>query len=215
MLELDKIKTRHKGQWDMEQLDEEIAFWPATFWVDPGVVTGCAVVWFDPVLLLNRESSMLQSVLAWSAWMESGGENFQTRQLIKTIAMIGGEHLQVGVESFIPRRLDQSKQFLSPVRLRAKLEFAAWSGIKCWDDEKHIISVIDQTPSDAKNVVTDGRLREWGFWTPGPDHTRDATRHALLYLRKLRQAGLGMLNQNHGNNSLWTEYSEQGRNKDV
>lgn len=217
MLEADKIKNKSaRGQWNPEELEEEIAFWPSAFWIDPGVVTGCCVVWFDPIVLLDQQNgSMLKSVLAWSAWMESGGENHQVRQLVKTIADIGGEHLQVGVESFVPRRLDQSKAFLSPVRIRAALEFAAWSGIKGWDGVRRNMSVVSQTPADAKNVVTDGRLREWNFWTPGPDHARDATRHALLYLRKLRAAGSSLLQTNHGSDPDWAEFSTRGRNRDV
>lgn len=205
MLEADKIHWRGHPQWDRENQDDEIGFWPSAFWVDPGVVTGCCVVWYDPVVLLDRSRPMLHSVLAWSAWMESGGENYQTRQHCKTIAEISSEHLTIGVESFVPRRLDQSKAFLSPVRLRAALEFAAWSGIRGVDGEKRIYPVISQTPSDAKNVVTDGRLREWNFWTKGPDHPRDATRHALLFLRKLRQAGWGSLPWD----AAWEEYTPE------
>jgi hypothetical protein len=39
-----------------------------------------------------------------------------------------------------------------------------------------------QTPADAKRLGTDARLKALGWWTPGQDHARDATRHLLLAL---------------------------------
>lgn len=180
-------KWRGARQWDPNDFEEEAVFWPRTFWVDPGVVTGCCVMWFDPVVLLDPARRLMHGLLAWQAWQISGPENNQVKQLCKVISSLGGdEALSVGVESFVIRQMNMGADFLSPVRIRAALEFAAFSGIKDWSGQKRHYSVQTQSPSDAKNVVTDGRLREWQLWTPGPDHARDATRHAMLHLRKLR-----------------------------
>jgi len=46
------------------------------------------------------------------------------------------------------------------------------------------INMILQTPSEAKNFVTDKRLREHGMWFSGAGHDRDAARHYLLWMYK-------------------------------
>lgn len=38
----------------------------------------------------------------------------------------------------------------------------------------------EQSPADAKNFVTDEKLRRIGWYVAGPDHARDALRHVLL-----------------------------------
>ncbi len=43
------------------------------------------------------------------------------------------------------------------------------------------IPVLFQSPSDAKRLATDERLKEIGWWTPGADHANDAARHMFLY----------------------------------
>jgi hypothetical protein len=45
------------------------------------------------------------------------------------------------------------------------------------------VEPIRQMPSE-RIVITDERLRLWGLWTPGPDHPRDALKHALVFLRR-------------------------------
>lgn len=35
---------------------------------------------------------------------------------------------------------------------------------------------------EAKTLITDNKLMEWGLYEKGERHARDATRHALLYL---------------------------------
>lgn len=49
------------------------------------------------------------------------------------------------------------------------------------------VSYSTQTAGDAKGVITDIRLKRWGYWLPHKErHARDAIRHALLYERKNR-----------------------------
>ena len=50
-----------------------------------------------------------------------------------------------------------------------------------------------QTPADAKSFATDEKLRALGWWTPGPDHARDASRHLLLALVRHRALDLTAL----------------------
>jgi len=42
----------------------------------------------------------------------------------------------------------------------------------------------EQTASDAKNFVTNEKIRRLGLWAPGEDHARDAIRHAVLYMTR-------------------------------
>lgn len=60
--------------------------------------------------------------------------------------------------------------------------------IEGWCDERGV-DYIMQTPSAAKTVVTNDRLRAMGGWKRGEQHSRDALRH-LLY----REDKLGIVN---------------------
>jgi len=60
--------------------------------------------------------------------------------------------------------------------------------IEGWCDQSGV-DYIMQTPSAAKTVVTNDRLRAMGGWKRGEQHSRDALRH-LLY----RENMLGIVN---------------------
>ena len=202
--------------WDSEGEDEAV-WWPRTFWVDPGGISGWAVVWFDPVTLSGqsrlvrgakdeREGGSVRSVLAWQCGLVRGPENSQVDELLSIIEKYSGRGLSLGVEEFVPRQLNQSREFLSPVRLRAALEWATHRGIRNLGDRSAKMwrrGWIPQSPADAKTVVTDARLRLWDMFTEGPDHARDATRHALLYLRRLSLGGLAAVERLHGWDPEW------------
>jgi len=81
------------------------------------------------------------------------------------------------LENFSLRNESMDPSLLAPVRVNSifmdrlmmnESELRAWF----------------QSPSDAKNSVTDDRLRRWGFWSIGSAHERDAARHAILFLRR-------------------------------
>jgi hypothetical protein len=48
--------------------------------------------------------------------------------------------------------------------------------------EKWGVSLFEQTPSQAKNLWTDDKLKTLGLWIPGKPHAMDATRHLLYHL---------------------------------
>lgn len=48
------------------------------------------------------------------------------------------------------------------------------------------VEMVLQTPSEAKNFITDKRLREFNMWFKGEGHDRDAARHFLLWYFKNR-----------------------------
>lgn len=47
------------------------------------------------------------------------------------------------------------------------------------------VPFMEQTPSDAKNVWTDEKLRDRGLWLRGR-HERDALRHAMLFFQRVK-----------------------------
>lgn len=95
----------------------------------------------------------------------------------------------VACEDFIVRRMDSSRDFLSPVRITAALKLAIANESK-WlrqDKEGHELYFTLQSPSEAKTVCKDGRMDKWGYEirTQQDRHSRDADRHAVLLLRRL------------------------------
>jgi hypothetical protein len=189
-----------EDRWDKDALDE-VVFWPRTMWIDPGVVSGVAVVWFDPKAVLARKP-ISKCVLAWWCGELRGDERVQIARFHAMALSLGhgdpdwSPGLVVGAESFDVRRLDRSAAFLSPVRIAHTLDFLFWrrETVMQW-----------QTPSDAKVTMTDARLKVWNMYTKGPDHQRDATRHCLLWLRKLSGGGVENFTKTHGDAEEWWE----------
>lgn len=189
------LRGRGRG-WDEECIDEAL-WWPRVLWFDPGKVTGWCVVWFDPGVILDRSVPLQSGLLAWKAGFLAGPENVQARVMRQMVKVIGGPGLCVGAESFVIRQMNMSHEFLSPVRLNARLEFLLDDGVQEQDGEKRRRFLHFQTPADAKSTLTDGRLRALRMYTPGPEHARDATRHAVLHVRKMRVAGREVLENRH------------------
>lgn len=87
----------------------------------------------------------------------------------------------LSVEDFILRTRDSSRHTISPVRMTAILE---------WELRGTGIQIVKNSAAEAKTTVTDARLTGWGLldWCTrgygGREHAKDATRHALLTVRK-------------------------------
>jgi hypothetical protein len=87
------------------------------------------------------------------------------------------------MESFTLRMLDMDPALLAPVRVGAVF-------MDRLEQSESPTRVFFQSPGDAKQVVTDDRLKRWGFYDEhsGP-HARDADRHNILMLRKFAESG--------------------------
>lgn len=188
-------------RWDSGS-EDEMQFWPRVLWMDPGVLSGVAAVWFDPHALFIKQQPLPRCILAWWESYVGGPENDQIDKFLDLARQMGDgpstPGLVLGVESFVMQQFNQSKEFLAPVRLRAKLEYA----VPLWSPGRVVVS---QSPSDALTTITDDRLKLWNMYTPGPDHIRDATRHCLLWIRKIRVAGLSGFRKWHGWDRAWAE----------
>ena len=186
----------NEGRWDPNK-EDEILWWPRVLWIDPGGVSGVAVVWFDPKALLVEGAKTAKVVLAYSEAFLHGPENGrlgQVDQYLRMRELLDQETgLATGCESFVPRRLDYSPDFLSPARIRAALDY------QLSRTKPHGATEIGsgvplhvQSPSDALNAFTNERLKALRMYTPGPDHVNDAKRHCLLFIRKIKQRGRGV-----------------------
>lgn len=166
---------------------------PRVFAVDPGESTGWCVLWWDPEILWDSTQSIIRSHVAWRAGTISGGsEHEQMALVLRHLRKYGSgaEGSAVILEDFVLRKMvTMDRNLLAPVRYNAALEFAMWRGLRCADGEMRTWGPSFQSANDAKNVCTDGRLKTWNMYAEGPDHARDATRHAALHLRKLRAGG--------------------------
>ena len=140
------------------------------FGVDPGGTTGWAYAKDVDLATLPQgecdmdiiasEMSGDEDQVAWDLW-----------RIIKQVWPVA-----VIIEDFIPRKLDKSRHFLSPVRITAKLEFLLWQNEKRW---------WRQMPALAMSTISDEHLKATGLWIPGAPHANDAQRHALTYTRML------------------------------
>lgn len=141
--------------------------------VDPGTVTGVAVYWL-------RRKNGKWVVKAWAETLLAGDETFQKRDLL----FFWGELMRFGpvdlvMEDFVVRRIAMEKTFLSPVRIGRAVEFGTW----LFRHQQVHPFEIQWVMSSEMSAMKDERLKKLGFYTPGPDHRRDATRHALLHIR--------------------------------
>lgn len=154
--------------------------------VDPGGVTGLCRLEIDAEV--GDGGSVVDRVHKCEM-RQIGGPEWDHVDLIMEMGVdvVGGYAVDYfAVESFVlrvglNRGAASRTETLSPIRVTAMLEYALWS-------RQEDIPVILQSPGDAKSVVTDERLKEWGLYV-GPKerlrHQRDAQRHALLCAKRL------------------------------
>jgi hypothetical protein len=168
---------------------EEANGYAQLIWFDPGGTTGWSVFSVHPDALSQEDLSVLENVVWWDQGQFVGDEDNQADEMVELCRV--WPHAAIGIESFILRTRRSSEDTLSPVRLIAKLGYALRKGhegrgsdLKCGRGKPR--RLFQQQPSLAKNTVTDDRLKEWGYYRRegGEEHARDATRHALTFLRR-------------------------------
>lgn len=163
--------------------------------VDPGVTTGVAIA-----TLQRKEIGSLADVfvemgqlsygfsgngfdIIESASAEEGEAKVATEiaQLVRT-AVLHGSRVVLVIENFVVRRFDSSREFLSPVRITARIQQELFNDTICQG-----VTVAMQSPSDAKQTCTDERMKKWGIQpkTHKDRHGLDAARHCVLFIRKL------------------------------
>lgn len=166
--------------------DEDITAFATITAVDPGGSTGICTVWYWPEGLESGTIPLQHCLMGWQAACLRGSENEQAHQTMRWISERSIEESDVVIEDFILRSAIKGRELLSPVRIGHKIDYNLWRGFKDATGVRRTLEPYWQSANDAKNVVTDARLQSMTMYTPGPDHARDATRHAILWLRKHR-----------------------------
>lgn len=163
--------------------------------VDPGVTTGVAIA-----TLQRKEIGSLADAFVEMGQLSYGfsGNGFdiiesasaeegeakvaaEIAQLVRT-AVLHGSRVVLVIEDFVVRRFDSSREFLSPVRITARIQQELFNDTICQG-----VTVAMQSPSDAKQTCTDERMKKWGIQpkTHKDRHGLDAARHCVLFIRKL------------------------------
>ena len=163
--------------------------------VDPGVTTGVAIA-----TLQRKEIGSLTDVFVEMGQLSYGfsGNGFdiiesasaeegeakvaaEIAKLVRT-AVLHGSRVVLVIEDFVVRRFDSSREFLSPVRITARIQQELFNDTICQG-----VIVAMQSPSDAKQTCTDERMKKWGIQpkTHKDRHGLDAARHCVLFIRKL------------------------------
>jgi gp68 len=163
--------------------------------VDPGITTGVAIA-----TLQRKEIGSLADVFVEMGQLSYGfsGNGFdiiesasaeegeakvaaEIAQLVRT-AVLHGSRVVLVIEDFVVRRFDSSREFLSPVRITARIQQELFNDTICQG-----VTVAMQSPSDAKQTCTDERMKKWGIQpkTHKDRHGLDAARHCVLFIRKL------------------------------
>ena len=197
-----KIRTLDvtEERWDPSNEDEAL-WWPRILWLDPGVVSGVATVWFDPAALLRGEPlarCLLAVATAYLSGPELGPRGMVSGFLSYRRELIAEQGLAVGCETFTPRQINFDPAFLAPVRVRAAVEYEL--SMESPHTPLHL-----QSPSDAFGAFSNDRLKRLGLFTEGPDHKNDAMRHALLWIQRVRNGGADFLKAAHGYQPRWME----------
>ena len=156
-----------------------------TIWFDPGVIVGWCVISVWSVALTDKRYRILSNLAGWSAGEYKGSEDDVVDHMFELIEAWDGNVGSVGLEDFILRQFSMGRELLAPVRVSSRFEDRMYvAGRKG-------LFVPKQQPALAMSMVTDDRLKTWNLYTPtvGQPHARDALRHALTYLRRMKTVG--------------------------
>lgn len=178
---------------------EDLSAFARTMWIDGGSTTGWAIVWFDPDVLFDPKAKPSRAMVAWWAGMVLGPELNHTDYIMAKLRMdgVGGPGMCVGGESFRVHSVKQDDSFLSSPRVIAATEWALHRGQRESDGVWRHRRMPKQAPIDAIGSVSDDRLKLLQMYLKGADHPRDATRHCILWLRRLKDEGEAAYDQWH------------------
>lgn len=132
--------------------------------------------------------------------IDSSPECAAVQEMIELVKQWPG--CAVVMEDFIVQQFNQDRDFLSPVRIMAGMDYALW---------KMGVQAFRQLPSE-KGTASDQRLKLWGFYESkgGMQHARDADRHALVFLRKLKDPNKGRFRREMAWPHIFKEQSRDG-----
>lgn len=161
------------------------------FGIDPGKTTGwCRMMIPRECLFANKAhlwGKAPSEVLEWEYGEITGHEVDQAIEICRILRTTQGMDYKVGPAAVIEDFTIQinapttDPELLSPVRIGAMLVMCR--RLRQMGDTH----LVFQNRTIAKTTITDERLKALGYYVPGPDHIRDATRIAITALRRARQ----------------------------
>jgi hypothetical protein len=143
----------------------------------------------EPRLLLTTKP-VHRGIAHWACGDVHGNENQMASEMLELYD--SWPDAAIGIESFVIQKFLQHAEFLSPVRVRSKIEYGLWLQEK-WEAEEDGREMgrgrylFTQTPSLAKSTLTDDRQREYHLWEPGKDHKRDGIKHCFTFLQRAQE----------------------------
>lgn len=162
--------TQPMAEWEPSSFPTAIAF-------DPGGVTGWSVITVHPASLVDPEVAILDNILHWDQGQLTGDEHEQVDAILEMLDLWDGA--AAVFEDFHLRTLAAE---LSPVTITHTV---SWVLSRQFDPAR---SMFLQMPSMAMSTATNERLNRWKLYRrDGQEHARDATRHAVTFLRRTKQ----------------------------
>jgi hypothetical protein len=147
--------------------------------IDPGITTGWALLHVPIGSIFGDEHGAIE---LHETGEFDGPETSQVKAICRLLKRRYASTTlapALVIEDFEPRKLSKDKDYLAPVRVGAKLAFAVDLGMA-----GDIGTPVWQMPSLAMSTATDDRLKAWKLYQPGSEHRKDATRHAITFIRR-------------------------------
>lgn len=168
--------------------------------LDPGGTTGWSLVSVQPEVLFDPKADLMKGVKLWQhGQIDCGslkgdrgmngygdiddgvsvkGEAAGVNEIISLLRVWPGA--AIVIEDFIVRQFNKSRDFLAPVRITAAINQYLYNQRR---------GSYVQQPALAKTTMTDDRLKKFNMYerSGGAVHARDADRHAVTFLRRLKQ----------------------------
>lgn len=138
--------------------------------IDPGTLSGLAQIWVSQET--GRVLGHIETILAYDE-QNQARDMVDWLQKIFVLSDLDCNRMGISIEDFKVNKVNGDEEFLSPVRIGRRVEGMLMATGRL-DEE-----IRWQMPA-RKAEFTDSRLQALGMYTPGPDHRRDATRHALI-----------------------------------
>jgi len=191
-VDLAKRTKRRRGYIPQDEITYDTA---TVIAIDPGGTTGWSLMQVDPEALCDRSRKVLPGIFDHQhgqvdCGVRRGNLDTTLHAGISTDGEFAGVYdiaklcrewpcAAVVIEDFQLRQMRRDRELLSPVRIGTAIGYTLWIQGRDY---------FVQQPADAKNVCSDALLKEAKMYDPYGNlvHARDADRHALLFLRKLK-----------------------------
>jgi len=126
---------------------------------------GVSILWYDQVT--GNEQEQVAKIIGLARW----------------ISMEYGGLFPLVIESFTLRMFSQDESLVSPVRIIAGVK----QELRAENLSPAPAYLFQQSPSTAKTVCPDRRLKQWDLYWGGQQHARDALRHVVTFLRRAKE----------------------------